>query len=101
MTRLLRRRRCELHDQFESKLDLSRAVALPADHAEVAGVDLAARSAKTHAVEGVEELDPELGVPLTLIEVVVLEQRQIEALVTVLAQVGHHARRVAEGEGRR
>jgi len=43
-------------------LNLTWAVGLSADDAKVAGVDARPRRAELHAVEGVEELGPELRV---------------------------------------
>lgn len=91
----------QLHNQFERELDLARAVPLTTDGTKGAVINRAIRSAEAHAVEGVEELGAELHVPLALVEVVVLERREVEVLFTILAQLRHHARRVAEGEGRR
>ena len=82
-------------------MNLARAVPLTADGTETAAVNLPVRPGKPYAIEGVEEFGAELDVPLTLFEVIVLEQGKVEILLAVHAQIGHHARRVAEGEGRR
>jgi len=63
-----------LEDQFQRQLNLTRAVGLTADDAEVAGVDLRPGRIELHAVERVEELHAELGVEFSLVEVVVLEE---------------------------
>src|SRR5215468_1926068 len=87
------------HDQLERELNLARAVPLTANSAEGAVVNRAVWPGEPHTVEGVEEFGAELDVPLALVEVVVFEQREIEVLLTIHAQVGHDTRRVAECEG--
>ena len=53
-------------DRLQRQLNLARAVHLAADDAEAAGVDARSRQVELHAVEGVEELRPELCVELAL-----------------------------------
>lgn len=88
-----------LENQLERQLDLTWAVCLTSDCSERATVKTPIGAAELHAIEGIEHLGAELNIPFAFVEVVILEQRQVEVLLTILPQVWPHAGRIAKNEG--
>src|SRR5690349_20836157 len=82
-----------LEHHLQADLDLA-AAAGAVDRAEGRRVDRGVRGVEAGPVQDVEGLDADLGVPLAVVEAVVLEQREVDVLDAVPAQLGD-ARRVA------